>query len=501
MTAQLSKTVSKTESKPQSEPHYWIQKQLYRLQLGLVLQRTAEWMAGFLIALGTIVLICKLAYPILWPGILWLSLAAIPLMIWVGLNAVKNGFRESDAVSLLDQQLQSRGLLMTLQETQDPQWKSKLQYSEQEWRDNLVQIQPKRFFSFLTIPLVFAVAACLIPARVIQSSMITKPAVSTHVAEELNNLMQQLEEAKALDPQEKADLQKQIDEISKDIQNRPLTHEDWETVDALKQKMMLQMEEQNRTLEKAMATTSALSEDAALKNQSSKPVSGSPHSENEQPGDKASEEQAGLTEKEISDLEQTLDETLSQLNEKGGLENMSGKHSDSLKKKLSKAKKANLSKDPQEREEALDELEDFLKKECEKCEACKKKCAGMCEGECEGLGFDDEMKLSNSEKPGRGGVSRGRADAKLTFGDESDEDGTKFKEIVLPPGYLEDPKSEIIDVTIAAPQEEKDAPATRNSARTNSGPLGQETWNQQLHPRHKSVVKQFFEESQPKPSK
>ena len=48
-----------------------------------------------------------------------------------------------------------------------------------------------------------------------------------------------------------------------------------------------------------------------------------------------------------------------------------------------------------------------------------------------------------ARKPGKGGVSRGRGDADLNYGHETDEQGIKFKETVLPKGYLDDPSEEV----------------------------------------------------------
>ncbi len=94
--------------------------------------------------------------------------------------------------------------------------------------------------------------------------------------------------------------------------------------------------------------------------------------------------------------------------------------------------------------------------------------------------------------PGRGGVNRGRGDAPLTWGDESDETNTKFKEVVLPPGFLEDPKGEILGVTKTAPNEEPAESAPRSARRQVNPASGQETWKRKLRPRHRNVVRKYF---------
>lgn len=80
--------------------------------------------------------------------------------------------------------------------------------------------------------------------------------------------------------------------------------------------------------------------------------------------------------------------------------------------------------------EQLRELDRISEEELEKLLA-ELGCCGDgecdCEGECEG------------HCPGRGGISRGRADAPITFDDdEASEDGTGFKPQILPPPALEE---------------------------------------------------------------
>jgi hypothetical protein len=53
-------------------------------------------------------------------------------------------------------------------------------------------------------------------------------------------------------------------------------------------------------------------------------------------------------------------------------------------------------------------------------------CGGSCTGgQCQGLGTKPGM------GPGRGGISRGRGDAELTFGDQQRADGARFQDEVL----------------------------------------------------------------------
>ena len=95
--------------------------------------------------------------------------------------------------------------------------------------------------------------------------------------------------------------------------------------------------------------------------------------------------------------------------------------------------------------------------------------------------------------PGSGGISRGRGDATLTWGDESTLENTKFKESVLPPGMLDKPRDEVVGITIAAPETDIAESAPRSAARAATAASGDETWKGTVRPRHRSVVKRYFD--------
>ena len=99
-------------------------------------------------------------------------------------------------------------------------------------------------------------------------------------------------------------------------------------------------------------------------------------------------------------------------------------------------------------------------------------------------------------------MNEGRGDAELEFGDMSDGKGTKFKESILPPGYLDKPRDEILSITGTAPKVEPAESAPRNAARPNEAASGNEAWNRSVRPRHRNAVKSYFSEnnSEKKPS-
>jgi hypothetical protein len=91
-------------------------------------------------------------------------------------------------------------------------------------------------------------------------------------------------------------------------------------------------------------------------------------------------------------------------------------------------------------------------------------------------------------------VTRGRGDAELTWGDESDKQGTKFKEVVLPRGVLDQPGDDLIGIQKTAPNEEAVAEAPRAAKRLMDPAAGEATWNRKLNPRHRNAVRKYFED-------
>ena len=103
-----------------------------------------------------------------------------------------------------------------------------------------------------------------------------------------------------------------------------------------------------------------------------------------------------------------------------------------------------------------------------------------------------EQARGQGQQPGSGGVSRGRGDAPMTFGDESDPDGAKFKEQTLPPAEAAAlASSDVLGFTASSPQTD---PATggsetalgRNSSGNASG------YTQTVLPRHRGTVGRYF---------
>jgi hypothetical protein len=316
------------------------------------------------------------------------------------------------------------------------------------------------------------VASCFVPLREASSTPILRNSVGQQATNQLEELLTALDEV--LPEEEKKELEKEIEKLAEETRQTPLTHEKWETIDALRERMTARVEAATAEASKFSDAVAQLA--------------------------KAGDDNLPLSEENLLRLEKDAVDALQQLMKKGAFDGAPQSLQDELQR-LSQKKR--LPSDPGERQKLLDELREHLDQEerklselRKKCEGCKSLCKGdcdkegECEGQCEGKG---NCRKDGDGRPGRGGVNRGRGDAELTWGDESDKDGTKFKETVLPPGMRDQPKEETIGLSKTAPNEEPAATAARGTARELDPASGQTTWNRPLSPKHRNVVRKFFD--------
>jgi hypothetical protein len=332
---------------------------------------------------------------------------------------------------------------------------------------------------------------CFVPLREIESHVLPPPVTaSQHATQRLEELLAAVEKAEALADEEEQTLSEEIHKLVEETRRTPLTHEKWEAVDALEQQMLQALEKAGLQADKLAAATELLAAAAAGE------------------GPPLSDEQLLELEQELLDALQTEAGA-----EQSGAAGAGKAGLNQLLKKLSQAGKGGpkLPRDPQARRELLAELQEHLAEEQKLLAELRKQCQGackpgqcsqcqrMCEGEgelCQQCQGGLNASQAASAKPGRGGISRGRGDAELTWGREADEQGIKFKETVLPPGALEDPGDQVVGIRLTAPKVDPAAAAERGPARDIAPATGRETWTRQLRPRHKEVVRQFFDPEQ-----
>ena len=460
----------------------WIEQFQRRILLGEFLHRAADALAVFLLVFGTIVLAVRLAVPQLWPHVLWLTAGAVPVAGVAWWLARQRQPSRRETIAMLDRRLEAGGLLMTLAERPDNEWSAHLPTIQSWWQNALPRIFPKRFSSYLAMPLLFAVAACFVPLREAKSTPTVPLAVARNATEQLEELKEALDQAEILQAEEKQEFEDEVARLQEETQDTPLTHENWETVDALTERLQLRVDN-------AAAQNSKFQEAVA---QLAKAAGG----EGEQRSPEAREQ-----------LERDVAEAIEQLSKQGAAATeiapgKPGSGKKSLKDQLQslmKGGRARLPTDPQERQELLDALKKELAQEQKKlseirkkCQACSK-CKGAGTGECESEGLSDQPGENKDGRPGRGGINRGRGDADLSYGDEANDNGVKFKETILPPGFADKPKDEITGIQLIAPNEDPATAAVTGAPQTINPSSGHATWNRKLSPKHRNIVRKFFD--------
>lgn len=443
----------------------WTRKYLHRLLFGQFLKTAAEWLGAFLLAFGSVVLLVKLTMPALWPHVLWLGLASVPVTIAAWQFAMRDRFSEFESVAYLDQKLQAGGLLMSLSESPDEQWQQQLPQLESQWSQSLPRFRPSRFARIVGIPLLFCVACGFVPLR--EKSLIeelTSETVAEQNVEELKALMEKLEEEQILEEEEQEQIAEELDRLLEE-KNEPLTHEKWETVDALRQKMQMRLDQSSMTLSKASSAAQTLSQ---------------------------ASDSDGLTPEQRQSLTDQLANGLQRIMEKGSLGSKSASSlSPEMRERLNQLMsngQLSLPSDSAERQQMLQELQELLNQEAQKLAELRSQCQG---GNCQG-GLCLSPGQCDGNKPGKGGISRGRGDANLNYGHETDEQGIKFKETVLPKGFLDDPSEEVLRLSFSPPEVDVAESAPRSAARESDPSTGRATWNRKLSPRHRDVVKEYF---------
>ncbi len=136
-------------------------------------------------------------------------------------------------------------------------------------------------------------------------------------------------------------------------------------------------------------------------------------------------------------------------------------------------------------------LDGKFMKLCEKAGECDpeallaylSQCEGMTPGDCQAL----------CQLPGKGGVTRGRGDAALTWKDETQTADMGFKEAVLPPGSLASLRdSQIQGVSIGDPGTEEPLGPSGSGALAGASATGGTARTHTVLPVHRNSVNNYF---------
>jgi hypothetical protein len=337
------------------------------------------------------------------------------------------------------------------------------------------------------LPVAFACGACFVPLREIGARPVTPTTAGEQAAARLAELLNVLEETASLDTGEEQALRESIGQLQRETEQSPLTHEKWETVDSLERRMRLHLQAASDQVTQGASAAQLLASSAAAGAES-------------------------LDGERVQQLEQHVLDALESLAGREAQPGRAASLRQSLQGSRSGGRSGSNRSAGEARAELLSELESFLEQESARlnelreayavtCSRCGQSdcpggecesgtcasCGGACDGgvcaDCEGAGV----------VPGRGGVTRGRGDAAMSWGDESDPAGVRFRETVLPPGMLDEVRDEVEGITRVAPEVEVAEPSPRSESGSRAPTAGRETWDRTLRPRHRDVVRKYFD--------
>lgn len=523
-----------------------LQRRDRSIRFGENLQRT---LLVVLFGVGAIALVARFAHA--GSETFWLSLLGAAVFVVAPLFALwrssETRLSNEEATTALDLAGGGSGSLVTAIETgTDPRWEERVQKALAVVPNlNSAPWLPR--FQALLPGLAFALLACLIPMPA-QDQPGPPQEFFTKREEALREKLSALEETLELREETESQLEKQLERLEAEARDGS-PESFFEAADTLEEDIEAAANEAAEEIERARETLSdaaeaareadsqsanssdanakspedsALASQLALEASLENLASDLAGQELEAPDGEWSEAAKELAKKLAEELSQEQRDALAEAMKKQGEgaklspEDLA-KLSEALRKglgdKLAKLAQKGLLKpgkfDPNAKL-ARANLSEFKMKEGSKpCSSSECKSAGQCEGgkDCDGKSHchnPDCMSAGScqgggqclggsmaSGLPGQGGISRGRADAEMTWGEET-EDAAEFEPDALPPGQIPDVDSSVLlGVSSTSPT------AQPQSESATGGPAGQASageaaWKRRLSPSHRDAVKRFF---------
>ncbi len=434
-------------------------------------------LSGWLLVWGTAVLILRGIFGFSREPMYW-GIAGVVAAIVVG---IVSGIRRSPSLTtvraMLDHHWRRGGLMMASAETNSEGWA----VSAPQREAPRIHWAAGRQLGILACSAAFLLASFLVPARLLGEFQNHR----LQVGQEAQNLAEKialLKEEKILPPERAESLEQTLERLQQEAQGRD-PGKTWEALDHLEQSISKASQEAAEKSAKDAAKSAAAEELASALNQAASQMN--PASLKEAMSSLSADVRQALEENAM--LAESLPEDLLAGLDAGDL---SPEELSKLAKSLGECKSGQLSKLGKLSAAKLISASQLKRAQGE----CKIDPDGLAKllSECQGAG-ELRLCLAQCQKPGKGGVSRGRGDAEMTWTDEASRENVTFKEQVLPPGRAATLKdAELQGVSVGAPVVADGAAsaggggldlstAGRGSART-----------QVILPEHKKAVQRFF---------
>lgn len=460
----------------------WLRRCQRRIELARFLERFSSWLALFLVLWTAAMLWCKLG-AVEWLGIVrWSGFAVIPLAMLCFFRCWRTRFTIDQVAALLDQSMQADGLLLTMSDQADGRWERQLPNELYQWREAMPRVVPVRFAKSQVLPVMFLMCVLVIPARSTTAHPVVENSVSQRTTDELTQMLTTMRDKGVIEPQEATELLTQLNQLSEQTSQGPLTHADWEALDAIRERLNLRVDTNVMNNQQALEAVTTLSQQ----------LQGNPA----QLATELTPERIEHLESVISNALQHVDpETLQAADLPPGMLPIL----ESLRNEQGFA----LPDDPLAQLQLLANLQGFLSSEGHQLQDMQRigQATENLIGQQISSGFSNLFPSDNVENGGAGAVGVGSNRPASPFGTEKGSVASKFRSVVLPPGALRDPGVQIAEGPAAAPQVVSDAEVIRSETREMNSTSGRETWSRTLRPRHRRAVRSYFSAAdQPPPA-
>ncbi len=413
-----------------------------------------RWITGALLAAGCAAVVCRLFVPSASPYLPWLFAAPLLTILPAWFVSTRRSYRGAEVLALADAMTGGDGLILTLSERPGDEWRHAAQITRAE-RLVLPRLRPWRRLASAAPALAFLVVAVLLPQRVPAFSSAAMAGVMTT---ELSSALAQLQAKELVTPEEEKRLEEEIERVREAARQR-MDASAWEAADAVKEKL---------------AATAAGKQDAAQWAQDAMAAYAAAVAGGLDP---ASDAAAGPR----AELSRALDALA-----KSGL--LAGAPAN-LQTMLGAGSK--LPVDAAALEQLAASFGEYLGNV--RATLARLRSAEGMPGRFDPSEFEAAASREGSGGvPGRGGVNRGRADAEMTWGKES-EPADRFKAQALPPGFVRSPDDWAPIVSMPGAPNVAPESNGRSVARVYGDEVGQAAWRRTLAPRHQSAVKKYFQ--------
>lgn len=424
-----------------------------RLALGLFLDTWPRWAVSSLLLAGLVALVCRMFFPGAASGLAWLWLAPLVVTLPVLVVCFIRAYRPAEVAAVADWLSGGQGVVLTQLEKNDPAWVgSKLFQSASRFA--LPRLRPWRRLAVLPPAVAFLALALALPQRMTR----TDAALADDIAADLTAALVELRQQDLITPEEEKRLEEEIERLRRSAEER-VDASSWEAADAVREKVAAGLSDKQDALKWA---EDSLSRFAAAANGASNLAPGSEAQAAELMNALEKLARTGLLDGAPQDLRRLAD---------GGKLPTDAKSLQQLA--------ASLSKYLAETDKRFGRVA-RLGKEFGRFDPSE-------------FPLDsDEAAAGEGAIPGQGGIDRGRADAPLTWGQESSP-FDRFKATPLPSGAPRSPDDWAPLVELPGVPQESPQVSGRSAARQYAAASGQAAWRRNLAPRHQRAVKKYFE--------